>query len=57
MTINAEDDAKPLWQRLPSMNIQNQFQKQSMLDNENETLSVVYDDKESKKFNTVWKID
>jgi len=53
VTINAENDAKPLWQRLPSMNIQNQFQNQSMMDNENETLSVVYDDKESKKFNTV----
>jgi hypothetical protein len=55
VTINAEDDAKPLWQRLPSMNIQNQFQNQSMImmENENETLSVVYDDKESKKFNTV----
>ena len=31
------------------MSIQNQFQKQAMMDNENETLSVEYNDKESKE--------
>jgi hypothetical protein len=48
VNINAEDDARPLWQRLPSMRTQYQLEKEAAMNYENQTLSVGYTDKESK---------